>query len=400
MTHLFYLNNLPFFKIYSGTKTIELRLNDEKRQKLKIGDTIIFTNRDDERQIVSVRVTALHRFDSFEELYAALPLDKCGYSGQELAYASAEDMLEYYSERDIKKYGVLGIEFETIDGTNTYKSGLVLEGGGIRALYASGVLDAFMENGIEFPYVIGVSAGSCNGVSYIGKNLHRMKNITMEYSGDERYKSVKSMFKNGEYLNSKWIFGELTYKIFPLDYDTYENAGTVMCAVCTNAATGKPEYFYPSNFRNGCEELRASCALPIATKPVRLGKDDYYDGGVTDSIPLKRAFDDGCEKCVVILTQDRSYIKKPMGHEKMIRRVLKQYPNTAQRVIDRHKMYNAQRQYVFEQERLGNTFVICPERPLNCSTLNVNEEQQKEIYRLGYTQGLKLADEVKAFLAK
>ena len=89
-----------------------------------------------------------------------------------------------------------------------YKSGLVLEGGGIRAIYSSGVLDAFMENDIEFPYVIGVSAGSCNGVSFIGKNIHRMRDITINYSCDERYKSVKSMFKNGEYLNSKWIFGE------------------------------------------------------------------------------------------------------------------------------------------------------------------------------------------------
>ena len=92
-----------------------------------------------------------------------------------------------------------------------YKSGLVLEGGGIRALYESGVLDAFIENGIEFPYVIGVSAGSCNGVSYLGKNKGRMRDININYSGDKRYKSLKSIFKNGEYLNTKWVFGELSY---------------------------------------------------------------------------------------------------------------------------------------------------------------------------------------------
>ena len=107
-----------------------------------------------------------------------------------------------------------------------YKSGLVLEGGGIRGLYSSGVLDAFMENDITFPYVIGVSAGSCNGVSYIGKNLHRMRDITLGYSGDERYKSVKSMLKNGEYLNSKWIFGELSYDMFPLVF--IQNTHTIM----------------------------------------------------------------------------------------------------------------------------------------------------------------------------
>lgn len=279
-----------------------------------------------------------------------------------------------------------------------YKTGLVLEGGGIRALYKSGVLDAFMENDIEFPYVIGVSAGSCNGVSFLGKNIHRMRDITIGYSGDERYKSIKSMLKNGEYLNSKWIFGELTYDLFPLDYDTYEASNAVMCAVVTNALTGKAEYFYPKDFRNGCEELRASCALPLATKPVPLGKDYYYDGGIVDSIPLARAYDDGCERAVVILTQDKSYVKKPVAHAKAIRRALKKYPLVAKGIENRHIMYNNQRDYVFSQEKQGNALIICPEEPLNCSTLNVTHEQQKYIYKLGYKQGLKNIDKVKEFI--
>ncbi len=119
-----------------------------------------------------------------------------------------------------------------------YKTGLVLEGGGIRAIYTSGVLDAFMENDIEFPYVIGVSAGSCNGVSFLGKNAHRMRDIYLKYSGDKRYMSVNSMFKNGEYMNMNWIFGELTYDIYPLDYEAYENSNATMCAVATNVLTG------------------------------------------------------------------------------------------------------------------------------------------------------------------
>lgn len=278
------------------------------------------------------------------------------------------------------------------------KSGLVLEGGGVRAVYASGVLDAFLENDIDFNYIIGVSAGSCNGVSYIGKNLHRMRDITIGYSCDERYKSVKSILKNGEYLNSKWIFGELTYKISPLDYDTYEKSGTEMCVVVTNAATAEPEYFYPNNFRNGCEELRASCALPIATKAVKLGENYYFDGGITDSIPLKKAFDDGCDKCVVILTQDIGYIKKPMEHSLLIRLLLRRYPSIAKATLERHNMYNAQRKYVFEQQEKGKALVICPDEPLDCSTLNVTTERQKELYEIGYKQGLQYVDKVKKFL--
>lgn len=280
-----------------------------------------------------------------------------------------------------------------------YKSGLVLEGGGIRGLYTSGVLDAFMENEIEFPYVIGVSAGSCNGASFLGKNIHRMRDITIGYSCDERYKSVKSMLKNGEYLNSKWIFGELTYELFPLDYDTYEKSNARLCAVVTNALTGKSEYLYPTGaFREGCEELRASCALPIATKPVKINDSFYYDGGISDSIPLKRALEDGCEKCVTILTQDRDYVKKPMEHSAMIKLLLRKYPLTAKAVLDRHNMYNEQKKYIFEKEKAGDTLVICPEKPLNCSTLNVTTEQQKELYKIGYEQGLAYVDRVKEFI--
>lgn len=282
---------------------------------------------------------------------------------------------------------------------NRFKTGLVLEGGGIRAMYESGVLDAFIENKIEFPYVIGVSAGSCNGVSFLGKNLHRMRDINLTYSSDKRYKSLKSFFKNGEYVNSKWIFGELTYELSPLDYDEYDRSNAVMCAVVTNALTGKAEYIYPKDFRNGCEELRASCALPVASKPVKLGKDMYYDGGLTDSIPLKRAFEDGCEKCVVILTQDRTYKKMPMGHEKVLSKALKKYPNIINAVKNRHNIYNAQREYIFEQERLGNAFVICPSEPLHAPTLTITTERQAEIYELGYRQGCECIERVKAFLS-
>ena len=130
-----------------------------------------------------------------------------------------------------------------------FSSGLVLEGGGLRAAYESGVTDAFIENNITFPYVIGVSAGSCNGVSFIAKNLHRMRDIMVNYAHDERYMGIKSIFKNGEYLNSKWIFGELSYEMFPLNYDEFENSKTKFCVVASNAKTGKAEYFYPTDFR-------------------------------------------------------------------------------------------------------------------------------------------------------
>lgn len=278
-----------------------------------------------------------------------------------------------------------------------YNCGLVLEGGGLRGVFTSGVLDAFMENGIKFPYVLGVSAGSCNGVSYIAENIHRMRDIILGYSSDERYMSLKSIIKNGEFLNTKWVFGELAYEMFPLNYDTFENSNTVFCVVVTNAKTGNAEYVYPKSFRDGCGELIASSAMPIATKPVKIGKDFYYDGGLADSIPLQRAFDDGCEKCVVILTQDKDFEKKPIGHDRAVKRVIKKYPAIAEKLLDRHNMYNAQREFVFEQEKEKNAFVICPREPLHCSTFERDCDHLREIYNMGYEQGLENIDKVKSF---
>lgn len=279
-----------------------------------------------------------------------------------------------------------------------YKNGLVLEGGGLRGIFTSGVLDAFMENGITFPYVVGVSAGSCNGVSYIANNLRRMRDITIGYSTDERYMGIKSIFTNGEYLNTKWVFGDLAYEMFPLNQDAYEKSGVVFCVPVTNALTGKTEYFYPQSFRDNCDVLIASSAMPIVTKPVIIGKLPYFDGGLTDSIPFKKAVDDGCERCVVVLTQDREFKKQSIGHERAIRKVIKKYPAIAQCLVDRHEMYNAQRDFVFENEKSGRAFVIAPEKPLHCSTLEKDPVKLREIYNLGYKQGTESIEKVRAFL--
>ena len=160
-----------------------------------------------------------------------------------------------------------------------YKSGLVLEGGGSRAIFTSGVLDAFLEKEISFPYVIGVSMGSCNGASFIGKAHRRQHDITINYVGDKRYMSLGNMLKKGEYLDADWIFGELTYDLMPLDQDEFERSGTVLCCVAVNAKTGNAEYFYPKSFRErGCIECRASCSMPVVTKGCEIGGELYYDG--------------------------------------------------------------------------------------------------------------------------
>ncbi|MFR5876857.1 MAG: patatin family protein [Eubacterium sp.] len=278
-----------------------------------------------------------------------------------------------------------------------YRSGLVLEGGGTRAIYSSGVLDAFIEKDITFPYVIGVSAGTCNGASFLGKSLHRQHDITINYSGDKRYMSLSNMLKTGEYLGSEWIFNELCYDISPLDQDAFDKSNSVFCCVVTNAKTGKAEYLYPDSLRpRGCPEIRASCSLPIATKGCEIGGELYFDGGLVDSIPLKRALNDGCQKAVIILTQHKGYIKQPMNPK--LKKVFKKYPKIGEAVVNRHIMYNNQLAYVKEMQEQGLAYVIQPTVPLDCGTLEKSKAKLESIYQLGYRQGLKAIDEVIDFI--
>ena len=260
------------------------------------------------------------------------------------------------------------------------------------------MLDAFIEKGIEFPYVIGVSAGSCNGASFLGKAHRRQHDITINYVNDKRYMGMNHMLKDGEYLNYNWIFNELSYDLCPLDHDAFDNSGSVFCCVVTNAATGEAEYFYPKTLRpRGCPEIRASCALPGFTKGCEIGGELYYDGGLADSVPLKKALEDGCEKAVVILTQHKGYVKEPMNQK--LEPVFKmKYPKLCEAIMNRHEMYNAQLEYVKQMQEEGRAFVIQPLADLDCNALEKNTIKLESIYLLGRSQGEQMLDDVKKFM--
>lgn len=283
--------------------------------------------------------------------------------------------------------------------TGDFNTGLVLEGGGTRAIFTSGVLDSFIEASIQFPYVIGVSAGACNGASFIGKSFRRQHDITINYVNDKRYMGVGNIIRHGEYLNSDWIFNDLSYDICPLNQDEYEKSNTVFCTVATNAKTGKAEYMYPKSLRaKGCPEIRASCSLPGATKGCEINGELYFDGGLVDSIPLERAYDDGCKKAVVILTQHHGFVKKPMNEK--LKGAFKKYPKIGEDIVKRHIMYNKQLEFTEKMKNEGRAFVIQPAKPLECSTLEKNLTKLERIYQLGYEQGKQNTERIKKFISE
>lgn len=257
-----------------------------------------------------------------------------------------------------------------------------------------------MEHKIEFPYVIGVSAGSCNAASYISKSYHRQRDITLNYVNDKRYMSLHNLITKGEYLNYDWIFNELSYDLMPIDQSKFDNSNCHFVCVVTNAETGQPEYLdIPNLHERGCVELRASCALPVATKGTVINGKTYFDGGIVDSVPAAHALQDGCEKIVVVLTQDMHYVKRPMDQiSRLVRRKYKQYPKLADAILNRHNMYNDQLALVRKLEAEGRALAIRPPQPLHCPTLEKNTAHLQKIYDCGYEAAENSIDKIEAFL--
>lgn len=189
------------------------------------------------------------------------------------------------------------------------KAGLVVEGGGMRGVYAAGVLDFFMEKDLYFTNNYGVSAGACHLCSYLSKQNKRAFRVNVDYLQDKRYCSVRSLIKTGDLFGAEMLYDIIPNQLDLFDYDAFKNNNANFYSVITNINTGKPEYIKINDLKNDIIYIRASSSLPFLAQNVKI-KDEYYlDGGISDSIPIKKSIDDGNKKNVVILTRDKTYRK-------------------------------------------------------------------------------------------
>ena len=182
---------------------------------------------------------------------------------------------------------------------------LVLEGGSLRGVFSAGVLDVFMEQGIEMSYVNGVSAGSMCGMSYISKQIGRTIRVDLDYVNDKRFMSFRSMVKNRSIFNFDFLFGELSETLIPFDFETFEASKQRFEVVATRCKTGKPEYFEKGKCEDFIEAVKASSSLPILSRMIDVGGKKYLDGGCSMPIAYQRAIDEGYEKIIVILTRNQ-----------------------------------------------------------------------------------------------
>lgn len=243
---------------------------------------------------------------------------------------------------------------------------LILEGGTLRPIFSSGVMDALLDHDIMFPYVIGVSAGISNGISYVSKQKQRNLQIMKHFRNDPRYIGYRNFLRNRSLFGLDFIFDEIPNQHIPFDTDTFHRyTGQVLVGV-TNAHTGLTEYMDGQKADRAWTMMRATCAIPVYFPAIEINGSHYYDGGITDPIPIRKAIADGHEKHLIVLTQPKGYIKPASKANKAVAQLLKRkYPMLVEPLLTRHLKYNETVAFCEQLEREGKAVLIRPEYKLN-----------------------------------
>lgn len=281
------------------------------------------------------------------------------------------------------------------------KTGIVLEGGAMRGMFTTGVLDVFMENGITFDGAIGVSAGATFGCNFKSKQIGRAIRYNLKYARDKRYCSFHSLFTSGDLYNADFCYNVLPNQLDLFDYETFIKNPMEFYVVATNAETGDTVY----KKLNDCSEkdmlwMRASASMPLVSRPVEIDGGKFIDGGTTDSIPLEYFESIGYTKNVVVLTQPRDFIKPPVSGLALMKIFLRKYPTLIKALSIRHEIYNKEREYIFSREKEGAAFIICPEKPLGISRTEKDTNELRRVYEEGRKTAEKHLEEIKKFSLK
>jgi len=263
-------------------------------------------------------------------------------------------------------------------------SGLVLEGGGMRGVFTSGVLDCFMDRGVRFPYTIGVSAGACNGLSYMSGQRGRAKFSNIDLLAKYHYIGLKYLLKKRNIMDFDLLFHDFPERILPYDYETYFRCPERYVMVTTNCLTGEANYFEEKRSAERVIDIvRASCSLPFVCPIAYVDGVPMLDGGLVDSIPLLRARQDGFTNNVVVLTRNRGYRKKIQG-TKVPSFIYRKYPLLREAINRRSVLYNEQLEMVERLEEAGEITVIRPQRPIVVDRIERNIRKLTELYEEGY----------------
>lgn len=275
--------------------------------------------------------------------------------------------------------------------------GLVLEGGTFRPIFSAGIMDALIKHNVMFPYCIGVSAGITDGFSYVSRQTGRNLQILQQYRHDRRYIGIGNFLKCRSLFGLEFAFEEIPNRLIPFDWETFaEYDGTYLVGV-TNASTGKSEYLDGKQLDKQNTMVKATCAIPLLFPSIEWNGQNYYDGGICDPIPVRKALADGNEKLLIVLTRPVGYEKKLGRSNRIAARVLKhKYPNLVEPLLTRHQKYNETVRFCEKLEQQGKAVLL---RPAEDGIIDSMEKDIKKIeacYHYGYRLAETKMDEIMA----
>lgn len=279
-----------------------------------------------------------------------------------------------------------------------YQAGLVLEGGGMKGMYTCGVLEFFMDKGILFSSCYGVSAGACHMCSYLSGQKRRAYHVGVDYLQCRDYCSIRSLLRTGDLFNKDLCYDLIPKYLNPYDYEAFARYEGKAYAVATNIVSGRPEYLRLRNMEEDIEAVRASSSLPLVSKNVKIGDKLYLDGGLSDSIPIRKSIEDGNRKNVVIMTKETGYRKEPSSALALIKAAYLKYPKVYELMKNRHISYNRTLDYLEEQEKCGRAFVIRPKSASGIRRIEKDKEKLTALYEQGYREAEEKYEALLAYL--
>ena len=272
------------------------------------------------------------------------------------------------------------------------KIGLVLEGGGMRGVFTCGVLDYLMDHKIRFPYAIGVSAGACNGLSYMSHQRGRGKYSNIDLLAKYKYIGIRPLIKKRGLIDQQLLFHRFPDRILPYNYKAYAENPNRFEMVTTDCLTGRACYWEEKfDEKRIIDIVKASSSLPYACPIIQVDGRPMLDGGIVDSIPLLRAFEQGYERCVVVLTRNHGY-RKSTKDVPVPSFIYKQYPRLRVALRNRNKLYNQQLELVERLEKEGKIIVIRPEKPIVVGRMETSVKKLTDLYEQGYACAKKVME--------
>ena len=275
--------------------------------------------------------------------------------------------------------------------------GLVLEGGAMRGLYTSGVLDVFLDNNIKVDGIIGVSAGVLFGVNYVSKQKGRSIRYNKKFARDKRYMGMRSFLTTGNIINRDFAYYEIPTKLDIFDEETFEKSDTDFWATVTNIETGEAEYIKLEKPIEQMEVLRATSAMPLVSKIVEWDNKKYLDGGVSDSIPVEKCKSMGYDKIIVVLTRTIEYRKKK-ANSLLAKIKYKEYPKLVETMENRYKKYNETVEKIIDMENKKEIFVIRPSKDLKLKRIEKDIDKLQAMYDLGISDCNKCLNSLKEYI--